>query len=218
MVEIIKRDNKEYLVLERNEKEHIYEFAILKNLKKDYERTVIPKEEVLAIIAEFTNERNIIHRFSIRWGWGSIIGRIEKDRDGDEWTVMYYVPCEKQFAEYCEAKKEMVYLGEERYYEPRLRLEGHFPTYMIYCDLPGTLWIVYSPFSELFAKKLKERLSKDPQLLKEILGDRKVKDIFMLDVGDYGDYSILRSLERMIEKSEGCEKIDIPEDIAKKIV
>jgi hypothetical protein len=217
MVEIVKRDNKEYVVLERDERNHVYEFAILKNLKKDYERTVIPKEEVLAIIAEFTNERNIRHRYSLRWGWGSIIGRIEKDRDGDEWVVMYYVPCEKQFAEYCEAKKEMVYLGEDLYYEPDYSYAVDIPTHIIYCDTSWTVWIIHTTYSEKFATKLEEELRKDPELMRQLLNNTKVREIYTVNVSRDIGFEIYKTLTKMVEKGWGCIKIEIPDDIAKKI-
>jgi hypothetical protein len=217
MVEVIEKNGVKYLVLERNEKEHIYEFAILKDLSKDEERTVIPKDEVLAVIAEFTNERRASRRYSLRWGWGTIILRIEKNSIGGEDLVAYYVPCEKQFIEYCEKRGEKVYLGESVYYEPRQRWEGHGFTYLIYCSISRTLYIVYTPYSEHFAKKLENELTRNQELLKELINEEKVREIFRLNVSDDTDYSIVRSLERMIEKNEGCTKIEIPEDIAKKI-
>jgi len=216
-LEIIERNGIKYLVLERDEKEHTFEFAILKDLSKDEERTVIPKDEVLAVIAEFTNEPHLQHRFSLRWGWGSIFFRIEKNSIGGEDIVAYYTPCEKQFIDYCESKGLKVYLGEQPYYEPKPRYEGYGVTYLIYCNISKVLWIVYTPYSKDFAMKLEEKLSKDPELLKELINEEKVRDIFTLDLSDVGDYSIVKLLTRTVEKGEGCVKIEIPEDIKKKI-
>ncbi len=217
MVEIKEKNGIEYLVLERDERNHVYEFAILKDLTKDYERTMIPKEEVLAVIAEFTNERRASRKFSLRWGWGSLISRIEKDKDGDEWAVIYYIPCERQFADYCIAKKEMVYLDEERYYETSYSYAVDIPTHIIYCDTSWTVWIIHTTCSENFARKLEEGLRKDPELVRQLLNDAKVREIYTVNVSRDIGFEIYKTLMRMVERDEGCKRIDIPEDIAKKI-
>jgi hypothetical protein len=217
MVKEIERNGIKYLVLERDERNHVYEFAILKNLEKDEDRTVIPKEEVLAVIAEFTNEAHIEHRFSIRWGWGSIFFRIKKNSFGDDVKVAYYTPCEKQFIEYCEKRGWKVYLGEDLYYEPSYSYAIDIPTHIIYCYLWKEVWIIHTSCSERFAKKLEEELRKDPELVKQLLNDTKIKEVYTVNVNsDYG-YATFETLMRMVERDEGCRKIDIPEDIAKKI-
>lgn len=217
MVKIVKKIDGEYLVLERDERAHVYEFAILKNLEKDEERTVIPKEEVLAVIAEFTNERRASRKFSLRWGWGSLISRIEKDKDGDEWAVIYYIPCERQFADYCVKRGLKVYLGEERYYESSYSYAVDIPTHIIYCDTSWTVWIIHTTCSENFAMKLEEGLRKDPELVKQLLNDAKVREIYTVNVSRDLGFEIYKTLTKMVEKGWGCIKIDIPEDIAKKI-
>ncbi len=217
MVEIVKKIDGEYLVLERDERNHVYEFAILKDLTKDEERTVIPKDEALAVIAEFTNERRVYRRYSIRWGWGSLTYRIVKDRDGDEWIILYYVPCEKQFIDYCMAKGLKVYLDEDRYYEPSYSYAVDIPTHIIYCYLWKEVWIIHTKYSENFAKKLEEELRKDPELARQLLNDTEIKEIYTVNINnDYG-YATFETLMRMVKRDEGCKKIDIPEDIAKKI-